>query len=497
MWLVYDAVRYLAVATPVAAAWLWSRWIQRNDAAWCAALATAVQRAGPFWIKMGQWLAHRRDVLPAALVPHLQRMQHAAPQHSFDATRTAVERAYGGRALHDVFATFNVRPLASGTIAQVHVATLHDVEGADGTEADRHVIVKVRHPHIEERFARDVRVLRTAIRLARWFGLLRGPMATAMADALANDDLDRDIFAQCDLRNEAANVTAMRAVFARNALVCVPRVLHSAADVLIETQLHGVYASDIVDARTRRLAHRLAMATYLHMVLVAGFVHADMHGGNLLYDCTHRSDRGVPRVGLVDFGTVLHLQPAARDSLRALFESLLRHDNEAVVAAMRGLMLHHGNVQDPAVIAQACADFERMFAEFDRISAARHGRCLSATTMVRAALQTFERNRLRIDATIVRLLVNIMLIDDAYESVGAHDNTIENALAFVFYDDEHGNFAELADVVLQTFGSDLPSVRRSERAAAGETELTLVAAAAAVTGERLRGASRSKRRRRV
>lgn len=484
MWVLYDALRYACLAVPVVAAWLWSTLVTHNDTVWCATLAHAIKRAGPFWIKLGQWLVHRRDVLPPALVPHLQRLQHAAPQHAFAVTRALVEQAYGDRPLYTLFATFHAHPLASGTIAQVHEGTLH----ADDHGVGQRIVVKVRHPGVQERFRRDVRLLRTALWVAQRLGCLRGTIATAVCDAVHDPDFERDLLAQCDLRTEADHVARLQQVFATNALVNVPTVLHATDSVLVETWVNGVYATDVHDARTRRTCHRLAMAAYLHMVLVAGVVHADMHGGNVLYDCTPSPQRALPRIGLVDFGAVLELQPAARASLRALFESLLRHDDAAIVDAVRGLIVHHGRVTDRDHIQRACADFECMFVEFDHMSAQQGGRCLSASTMVRAALRTFERNQLRVDATIVRLLVNIMLIDDTYESQRAHDNTIENALKFVFYDDEHGDFGDLTEVVLRTFGRDtVPQAHVVE-------EVSLIAVAA--SSDPQRPPLHSKRRRR-
>ena len=245
-------------------------------------LKLALSELGPVFIKFGQLLSTRRDLIPLDIADQLTELQDAVPPFPGQEARALVTSALEAD-FESVFARFEDEPMASASVAQVHPATL--------TSGDA-VVVKVVRPGIESVIAADMRLLNG---VAQWLDenvdIVR-PLH--LPDIVA--DYETTIFDELDMRKEAANTERLRENFAGSDLLYVPRVHHplSRKNVLVLERIYGVPISDMDTLRARdtnmkRLAER-GVETFFTQVFEHNFFHADMHPGNIFVNVEDPAD---------------------------------------------------------------------------------------------------------------------------------------------------------------------------------------------------------------
>lgn len=276
-------------------------------------LKLALSELGPVFIKFGQLLSTRRDLIPLDIADELAELQDAVPPFPGTEARALVTQALG-RDFDSVFSTFQDTPMASASVAQVHPATL--TGGED-------VVVKVVRPDIESVIAADMKLLTS---LAGWLDenveIIR-PLH--LPDVVA--DYQTTIFDELDMRKEAANTERLRENFAGSHLLYVPRVHHalSRPNVLVLERIYGVPISDLETLRGRgtdmkRLAER-GVETFFTQVFEHNFFHADMHPGNIFVNVEDPAD---PSYIAVDCAIIGQL---SRDDQDYLAKNLLAFFN--------------------------------------------------------------------------------------------------------------------------------------------------------------------------
>ncbi|MDQ6964037.1 MAG: 2-polyprenylphenol 6-hydroxylase [Mariprofundales bacterium] len=274
-------------------------------------LRRALERLGPTFIKFGQMLSTRVDLLPLDTIQELKKLQDAVPPESIDVVHGVIASAFK-RSVGEIFSQFDDEPVAAASIAQVHFATLHD---------GREVAVKVRRPHIERTIEADLAILRLLARLFdRHVPEYRRLRAPRVIEEFANT-----IRGELNLRAEGAHASRFAANFADVAGVEVPDVLwdFTHKEVLTTERIHGMS----IDEKAKMVAAGFepiaicerAAVLFFHMVFIDGYFHADMHPGNIFVD---RSGDIV----LVDFGIVGRLDLATRRYLAEMLVAFLRED---------------------------------------------------------------------------------------------------------------------------------------------------------------------------
>jgi ubiquinone biosynthesis protein len=277
---------------------------------------------GGAFMKVGQLLSARADILPAVWIAELAKLQDAAPPISFDAVRAVVEDDLG-RPLAELFASFGETPLAAASIGQVHRATMHD-----GTA----VAVKVQRPGIGVRVRTDLELLGLFVKSLEP-SLPEGDYETIIGEVRAR------VVGELDYPAEAANTRAVSEFFrarSRAATVPVPIEALSGDRVLTTTFVDGKKITDVLDeldgraragdgAAKEEVSRILGtlLEAYLRQVLEAGVFQADPHPGNLLV-----TPEG--EVVILDFGSVGTLEPAARARYVALFSAFMADDRDAM-----------------------------------------------------------------------------------------------------------------------------------------------------------------------
>jgi ubiquinone biosynthesis protein len=279
-------------------------------------LRLALEELGPTFVKLGQMLSTRGDLLSPAYLAELAKLQDAAPPVEAAVVQRTIEQELGP----EVFAWLDLHPLASASIGQAHAARLHD-----GTE----VVVKVRRPGAREQVEQDLAILERVARQASW--RLHKPARPGWV-GLAGE-FARLLRAELDYELEGHNAERFAANFADDRQVRIPRVYWetTTADVITLERMRGIKVTDadaLDEAEIDRSAvAQLATRATATMVFDHGFFHGDPHPGNFFV----QSDGAI---AIIDFGIVGTLDSQLREKLGDLLVGLMRESPERVAAAL-------------------------------------------------------------------------------------------------------------------------------------------------------------------
>jgi len=311
----YRPFRFLVLLSP----WTWfqrSIGVTRGER-----LRLALQELGPIFVKFGQALSTRRDLLPVDIADELARLQDQVPPFDSAIAVATIEAAFG-RPLGEIFASFEREPLAAASIAQVHVAALQN---------GREVVVKVLRPGMQAVIERDVEVLETLAALAEEYWPGGGRLRPVEVVA----EYRKTILDELDLMREAGNASQLRRNFAGSSLLYVPEVYwdYCRSNVMVMERIHGIMISRIDELKARgtnipRLAEN-GVEIFFTQVFRHNFFHADMHPGNIFVQI---DDPENPRYAAVDFGIVGTLDARDQHYLAENFMAFFDRDYYRVAA---------------------------------------------------------------------------------------------------------------------------------------------------------------------
>jgi len=282
-------------------------------------LRLALEELGPIFVKFGQAVSTRRDLLPTDVADELARLQDRVPPFPGSMARAIVEGAYG-RPVSEAFSHFEETPLAAASIAQVHAARL-----PDGSE----VVVKVLRPDMRELIERDLEVLFALAELAQTYW--REGRRLRPREIVA--EYEKTIIDELDLMREAANASQLKRNFAGSDLLYVPEVYwdYCRLDVMVMERIHGIPISDMERLRAAgtdiRLLAENGVRIFFTQVFRHNFFHADMHPGNIFVMV---DDPLKPRYAAVDFGIVGTLDPRDQHYLAENFLAVFDRDYRRV-----------------------------------------------------------------------------------------------------------------------------------------------------------------------
>ncbi|MFO7304395.1 MAG: ubiquinone biosynthesis regulatory protein kinase UbiB [Gammaproteobacteria bacterium] len=278
-------------------------------------LRLALEELGPIFMKFGQMLSTRRDLLPRDIADELEKLQDRVPPFPVEEARRIIAEAYG-MPIETVFERFDETPLAAATIAQVHSARLKN---------GKEVVVKVVRPGIRARIQRDIEVLYAFAELANSYWR----EAHRLRPVELVREYEKTILDELDLMREAANASQIRRNFAGSNLLYVPEVYwdYCRKNVMVMERVHGVLINNVEELKRRganikRLAEN-GVEIFFTQAFRHNFFHADMHPGNifvLLDDPEH------PRYAAVDFGIVGSLEPSDQHYLAESFAAFFDRD---------------------------------------------------------------------------------------------------------------------------------------------------------------------------
>jgi ubiquinone biosynthesis protein len=310
-------------------------------------LRLALEELGPIFVKFGQILSTRRDLLPPDVAAELALLQDRVAPFDGALAQAEIERALG-KPVAELYARFEREPLASASVAQVHAAEL-----ADG----RQVVVKVLRPQVEQRIATDLALLRTLGGLAQRYA----PDAERIQPLELVAEIERTLRDELDLQREGANASLLRRNFADSPDLLVPEVIWplSSGRVLTLERVYGIACDDIaaLDAAgvdRRKLATK-GVRLFYEQVFRDNFFHADAHAGNIWVDAQRKDD---PRYIALDFGIMGSLPEADQWYLAANFDAMFRRDYRriAILHIEAGWMPAHIRVDDLEASVRAVAE---------------------------------------------------------------------------------------------------------------------------------------------
>lgn len=285
-----------------------------------ARVRMALTELGPTFIKLGQVLSLRPDLVGSDLAAELQSLQANVPADSFDSVKRVVESELK-KPIAEAFDCFDENAMASASIGQAHTAQL-----PDGTR----VVVKVQHENIRGKINEDLEVLAGLATLAE-----RMPELAAWQPRSIVDQLSRSLKRELSFSQEQANLLMMRESFKDFPGILIPKpyASHSSARVLSMDQLEGRSINDVhnrelfPDLDLDALAHRVA-AIYVDMIFVHGLYHADPHPGNILIQPDGT-------IGLLDFGMVGRIDDGLRGNIEEMLWALALKDSGLLTSLIK------------------------------------------------------------------------------------------------------------------------------------------------------------------
>ena len=284
-------------------------------------LRLALEELGPVFIKFGQMLSTRRDLLPDDIADELKRLQDQVPPFSGEQATMIIEKALG-QSVNELFSEFETQPLASASVAQVHCAKLH---------AGDEVVVKVIRPGIHKTIRDDLNLLFTLAQLLQRYsedGRRLRPVEVVT-------DYERTIFNELNLLIEAGNTSQLRRNFQDSDLIYLPQIYwdFTRKNVLVMERIHGIPIADIAalhrqNTDMKKLAER-GVEIFFTQVFRDSIFHADMHPGNIFVSTKNPEE---PQYIAIDCGIVGSLTQEDKNYLARILLAFFKRDYRQVAA---------------------------------------------------------------------------------------------------------------------------------------------------------------------
>ncbi len=282
-------------------------------------LRLALESLGPIFIKFGQLLSTRPDLVPADIAAELSKLQDQVPPFPEAESIALIERALG-KPTRELFAEFNATPMASASIAQVHGARLH---------SGREVVVKVVRPGIRKVIEKDIGLLFTLARFVERYI----PDGKRLRPVEVVTDYRNTILDELDMQREAANTSQLRRNFAESELLYVPEVFfdYTRRDVLVMERIDGIPVTDMAALQAQKtdlkvLAER-GVEIFFTQVFRDSFFHADMHPGNIF---VAKDNPASPQYIAVDCAIIGSLSDDEQQYLARILLAMFKHDYRKV-----------------------------------------------------------------------------------------------------------------------------------------------------------------------
>jgi ubiquinone biosynthesis protein len=279
----------------------------------------ALEELGPIFVKFGQILSTRRDLLPDDIALELAKLQDKVAPFSGEEVRKILEKSYA-RPLDEVFADFDMTHTAAASVAQVHAARLHN---------GRKVVVKVLRPGIKSNIRKDIELLYLFAELAQRYwkdGRRLRPLEVVA-------EFEKTLYDELDLIREAANATQLRRNFKDSDLLYVPEIEwdYTLSNVMVMERVSGIPVSDVATLKRQNVDLKYladaGVEIFFTQVFRDNFFHADMHPGNIFVDTRHPNRSSYIAV---DFGIMGTLSTEDQHYLAANFLAFFRRDYHRV-----------------------------------------------------------------------------------------------------------------------------------------------------------------------
>eukprot|EP00672_Neobodo_designis_P026270 CAMPEP_0174835406 /NCGR_PEP_ID=MMETSP1114-20130205/5391_1 /TAXON_ID=312471 /ORGANISM="Neobodo designis, Strain CCAP 1951/1" /LENGTH=573 /DNA_ID=CAMNT_0016069353 /DNA_START=133 /DNA_END=1854 /DNA_ORIENTATION=- len=375
---------------------------------WLHKLLAAVERAGPAFVKAGQWTCTRNDLFSPEFRAVFQKLYSEVSIHSTAETRAIIEKEFG-KPVEEIFESLEDVPVGSGSIGQVHRAVMK--------ETGRSVAVKVMHPRVVELIAKDFFVINAVARYVdKHFKSLEHLEVAVQANAWTNH-----LAAQLDFRIEAEHLELFCENFNNTDYVRIPEHIMSTQRVLVEEFVGGEPATPAflgsLPAHTRDIIAGKGLNCYCKMLLHDNFVHGDLHPGNLLVDAR---DPHNPKVAMIDVGLCMKLSHREGELSNDLMSSFVRWDAKQC----RDTLLAMGRHQKYCDQERFVAEVDDLFKRYRPISGNEEG---VVENILQSMFEATRHARVTMDPGYVNLMFSVLVLEGFIMALNPEYNMVKHA----------------------------------------------------------------------
>jgi ubiquinone biosynthesis protein len=402
-------------------------------------LRKAFEDLGPTFIKIGQILSTRPDILPTAYIEELAKLQDSVPSESFQAINEVFLEDFS-KDIKDCFLHFDEEPLASASIAQVHRAVLKD---------GREVIVKIQRPHIYEKMKLDLSILSRILNLtkARFKEFLLDPQE-------ALDELFTSTEKELNFENEANNIEKFFNFNKSVGFMYVPYVIREfcSKHVVTMEKIDGIKISDIQKLHTAKidldqLGKTLALS-FFKQIFEDGFFHGDPHPGNILIKDN--------KICFIDFGIMGELPNSLRNALNEMVISIVFEDINKLISVLMSIGVKTGQVDRN----QLYDDIDYLMANYLSTSL----RSIKVSLILEDVMDVSSRNNIKMPKELTLLVKTLVIVEGVVAKIAPDINILDVAIPYVKASTKKSWLKDLSleDLALKTFrfskdSSRLPS----------------------------------------
>jgi ubiquinone biosynthesis protein len=371
-------------------------------------LRMAFEELGPAFVKLGQMLSTRPDLVPEEFVNEFKKLQDEAPVFKLETVKEIIEDEL--KFPCDVlFSSFDEKPIAAASIAQVHRAKL-----ADGTD----LVVKVQRPAIENVIKADLSILYILAGLiVKYFPIteLYNPLGIV-------DEFSKAIQKELNFVVESSNAERMARYFASDSTLVIPKVFweYTTKKVMVTEYIKGISIDNIDRLKEEgydleEIGHN-SVNIFLKQVLVHGYFHGDLHPGNILIMEGNK-------IGLIDFGIVGRINKKMMESVATIFIASLREDYEAIAEEYADM-----GILDESV------DLEEFKRDLRDILEPYYGRALKTINtgeILMETIQTCLKHRIKVQKEFILLSRSIMTLEGVARQINPEFNLLEEGKPFI------------------------------------------------------------------
>lgn len=428
---------------------------------WVKVMLHAIEVAGPVFVKIGQWSCTREDLFSKPFRDQCKRLYNEVAVHPFKVSLKTIEEDLKADP-YTIFETIEETTCGSGSIGQVHAATLKG-------EEQRKVVIKVMHPGIVDIISRDFLVLQFCARvLDKYVPSVSRFELPQLASAFCNH-----LATQLDFRIEAENLAQFRHNFRHCSFVSFPEPIMSTQRVLVESfcegqPAHPSYLASLPAPARSKLAGN-GLNIWCQMLLRDNFIHGDMHPGNILIDC---SDVSKPHVYLIDVGLCQQLDESEAEISRHLLESFVRWD-ASLCANTIWRMTDHQRFGSLSKFEERLKDV------FRRFRPSRNDQN-AVSNILESVFLSIREERIQMDPPFVSLLFAVLILESFIMSLDPSFNLVRHTAPWLV---SEGKISK--GVVKNFVKSHVHNMKRSVQlriAALKEPQRVAAMAAAAETG---------------
>lgn len=366
----------------------------------------AMEELGPTFIKIGQILSTRPDIIPESFVQEFQKLQDEVKPESFDVVREIVEKELGGP-ISDIFLSFDTEPIASASLAQVHTARLKD-----GQE----VVAKIQRPKAKATMFSDIRILK---RLTLFMKLT--PQGHVLDPEEVVDELMQAARNELDFLNEAQNIKRFRENNEDVRYIQIPRVYeqYTTSNILVMDYIRGIKIADtnrltLEGYDLKDMASKLAY-NYLKQVFDDGFFHADPHPGNILISGN--------RIAYIDFGMMGVLNKSMMKKFNSFLFGVASRNVEAMAGSLVRIGIKRGNINNKKLYS----DVEQIYNKY--IDESLYD--IELPGLLDEIFKAFRKNNITMPREITMLMKGLMTIEGVGMKLAPDLNIMEIVVPYM------------------------------------------------------------------